>query len=341
MEWHTTSIGLSVIFFENLVSEVMGHISVPFLFVIAGFLFFKNYELTYENTKQKLSRRTHSLLIPYLIWNAVTLVGLFVIQLKRPDLSIYFNQDRTLIVDYTVWDFLNGFLGIRDVYIYNRPLWFIRDLMIMALFSPCFWLVLKRLPLAVTLSALGVIWFLVPNLWPLRSGLGHDGLVFYSIGALIAIRTIDITWIDKHGKIITCVFIVLSVLEAYLRTIDYYHWRFHRTVLVMGILCIWYVSKEIMRFKTLSQILRALSGFAFFVYVSHMPIFLKIVRGALQLLLPFDSLGVLFAYIAAVLITVPLLVTVAYLLRMYLPNLFAVLNGQRQPRFQGLMTHSE
>ncbi len=55
--------------------ESIGRSAVPVFFVISGYMFFyKVAGLTTEIYKSKLKRRVKSLLIPYLIWNALALL---------------------------------------------------------------------------------------------------------------------------------------------------------------------------------------------------------------------------------------------------------------------------
>ena len=96
-----------------LVAQIFARLAVPLFFIFSGFLFFKKCDefntSTYFN---KLKKRTHSLLIPYLFWNLLFIV-----------LSSQFADS---IKDWLI--------------LFWRPaslqLWFIRDLMVVVLFSP-------------------------------------------------------------------------------------------------------------------------------------------------------------------------------------------------------------
>ena len=55
-----------------LLSHVLTHIAVPTFYLISGFLFFINFQKwSWEGYKKKLSSRIKTLLVPYLLWNAI------------------------------------------------------------------------------------------------------------------------------------------------------------------------------------------------------------------------------------------------------------------------------
>ena len=55
-----------------LLSHVLTHIAVPTFFFISGFLFFVNFmEWSWDGYKKKMKSRVKTLLIPYMLWNAI------------------------------------------------------------------------------------------------------------------------------------------------------------------------------------------------------------------------------------------------------------------------------
>ena len=55
-----------------LLSHVLTHIAVPTFYLISGYLFFINFQKwSWEGYKKKLNSRIKTLLVPYLLWNAV------------------------------------------------------------------------------------------------------------------------------------------------------------------------------------------------------------------------------------------------------------------------------
>ncbi len=108
----------------RMFSGVLPLVCVPLFFIISGFLFF------YKNGsyRNKLYKRMYSLGIPYLIWN---ILGIIIICFKHFALPKYFPK-------WNDWDTcLNSFLNIFRCSGTppDYPLWFIRDLIVIVIFS--------------------------------------------------------------------------------------------------------------------------------------------------------------------------------------------------------------
>ena len=79
-----TDEGLSTSDFLNLTrmafTKVIPTIAVPSFFLISGYLFFKQKEiLNMHAYKEKITKRFHTLLIPYILWNIIYLLMPFLI----------------------------------------------------------------------------------------------------------------------------------------------------------------------------------------------------------------------------------------------------------------------
>ena len=61
--------------FRVSISKVLAHVCVPTFYFISGYLFFKGLETwDVEKYKQKLKRRVKTLLVPFLIWNTISIL---------------------------------------------------------------------------------------------------------------------------------------------------------------------------------------------------------------------------------------------------------------------------
>ena len=190
-------------------------IAVPLFFAISGYLFFHKLETwSWSVWKQKIRSRVRTLLIPFLIFNAICAVSLLCISLKSGDgwtlAGAY--EGRWPLVGW-LWNGVSycqgwkNWLGI-DMQLYyplDVPLWFVRDLMVMVALSPViYWLTRKSgavyLGLVGTAYCLGVLCC--------AAGFSTNALFFFSLGAFAAIRGIDpVEWSRKNIKWILPVFI--------------------------------------------------------------------------------------------------------------------------------------
>ena len=122
---------------DHIVRICLAEVAVPLFFVISGFLFFYQCDFSRETYYNKLRKRIHSLLIPYMIWNTLYLFFVMIVQQLQPSST---SLDRKLVMDYSVIDILDSYWHfdgvIRGYDPICGPLWFIRDLMIVNICSP-------------------------------------------------------------------------------------------------------------------------------------------------------------------------------------------------------------
>ena len=135
----------------SLVVESVTEVCVPLFFVLSGFLYFRNVPAKPDAGYfwSKTRRRVTSLLVPYLIANAVAFVLYWLAHRFAPGmLSGFFGDDwrNPLFV------FVTGPV--------NMSLWFIRDLIVACLLAPLFYLFVRYTRIWGVI-ALGVVWFSV------------------------------------------------------------------------------------------------------------------------------------------------------------------------------------
>ena len=172
-----------------LFSDIFARIAVPLFFFISGFLFFyKTPAFTKEVYGRKLKKRVHTLLIPYIFWNfAVALL----ILLSAVFFSGLKSEAGMAVCDYTFQDWLLKFWYDENSVFQlpiNGPLWFLRDLMVVMLFSPLVYWVVKKLKQYV-LIVLGIFW--VADFWFTLPGFSITALFFFSFGAYFSIHGIN------------------------------------------------------------------------------------------------------------------------------------------------------
>ena len=110
-------------FVSFLFSLEIAQVAVPSLFFISGYLFFCRP----QPYGMKLRKEARSLLVPYLLWNALILLLYFCLQ-SIPALSHFFSGNNLPVRDYGLTDFFRGGLGPRkrnaypaSVLVYPQP----------------------------------------------------------------------------------------------------------------------------------------------------------------------------------------------------------------------------
>ena len=96
-----------------------------------------------ERYVKKLKKRVRSLLVPYILWNLITVVFLALHYL--PIFSGIFPRMQAEGFNMGWGDFLRGMLITTSPH--NLNLWFIRELMMFVLVAPLLYLLLSRWPI--------------------------------------------------------------------------------------------------------------------------------------------------------------------------------------------------
>ena len=262
---------------SHIVNIEISSIAVPLFFFISGFLFF--FQLDNYTTKdyiKKIKKRFRTLLIPYLFWNIVVLLfNLFAQSFMTSMLS----GKNKLIIDYNVTDWLNIFWNhISNPGTPISPqFWFIRDLIIVVLFTPLIYYFIKYIKI-YGIIFLGLLWTF--DLWFDVIGFSIVSFFFFSFGAWFSINKRDFASDFYSLRLYTIfIFIALCVLNTIIwhNNIDNLYF-IHNINIIIGIIAVvswssWGIEENKIRSNTF------LAGSSFFVFAYHwLPIalFLKI-----------------------------------------------------------------
>ncbi len=172
----------------DLFSQVLARTAVPLFFLISGYLFFYKSSFSWPMYDSKLRKRAQTLLLPYLFWNGA-LVGLhLLIELLFP--SVLSGEVKP-VLDYGWCDWWDIFWarepsepGGMPMPI-NYPLWFIRDLMVLVVFSPLVYAMVRYLR-QYALALLGFLWLIYDG--ASTPGLSPTAWFFFSLGAFYSVH---------------------------------------------------------------------------------------------------------------------------------------------------------
>lgn len=178
--------------------ENVGHVGVPLFFLISGYLFFyKSDKFDLASYNLKIKKRFRSLFVPYILWNSYSLILLFLAALLVPQ---YLSGRHNILNNFSFLELVKYFYAVDGNNPINGPLWFVRDLMVVCLFTPVLYLLLKRCRL-LTLSLLGILWFF--DLWEYSIcgiyGFSSVSFLFFSLGAAFSLKRQPLTKWMKWG----------------------------------------------------------------------------------------------------------------------------------------------
>jgi surface polysaccharide O-acyltransferase-like enzyme len=319
-------------------------VAVPTFFFISGFLFFNRLEdWNHEIWMRKMTKRLRTLFVPYLLWNLIAIIAFPITRfggsiLKGVPMENVWDtiKDRgffRLFWDRTLFDGITSqttnILGwsVPSGQPMDTPLWFVRDLIVILLFTPLIhWLIKKMGSIFVVLLAL----LFVVDIWIPVSGFGIKATYFFSWGSLFSIKGKSfIESFRKTWKTITLFYFASLAFIPILWEID--RQAFNLTVRVfipISIMFYFNIVSKLLEHRRI-KVNHRLASSSFFVFCSHMVIVSSAVMWAVMSL-PF-SLGImriLLFIIGAVLIF--LICHFMYIfLKRFCPSVLNLLTGGR------------
>lgn len=312
-----------VSFFAHTLTSVC----VPCFFLISGFLFFRQQCFSKDIYKSKLKSRYHSLLKPYLIWN---FIGFLIFLVKmHPLLSSHFPSLIGFRVDIEMfllcfWD-TNLPKEINIGGPIDFPLWYVRDLILLVVFSPAIYWLIRKFKI-VFIVIMGVVWFLNIHMQIGIPGLSGQSLFFYPLGAYFAINGID--FVKKSTEVwwAVPVFFIIAVVKV-LFTAEPFSIYLIKVTVVIGCVAVFrvaYFLLEKMQIKT--NIF--LSNASFFLFALHGLLITKFMNISISMI-PFESPNIaLFLFFVIPVITIFISLYI-YKLLLRFPSVAKPLTGGR------------
>lgn len=189
-----------------LLSEIFSRVAVPLFFMFSGFLFFyKVDKFTLSRYKNKLTKRIHTLLIPYIFWNLIIIIG------------------RSFSTDLSFTDWIRPFWSdsypstLNDEGIASYPItiqfWYIRDLMVTVILTPIIYLLTKKLHIYF-IATLAVLW--ITNCWFLVTGLNITAIFFFSLGSYCSIYDINFAELLKPYTLLLGIMYLLIIIPIFI-----------------------------------------------------------------------------------------------------------------------------
>jgi surface polysaccharide O-acyltransferase-like enzyme len=309
------------IFIQNIISEGLTRIAVPLFFIISSFLLFQNFNIS--SYKDKISKRVHTYLIPYFFWTTTVVLIYFILQ-SAPGFSQFFNDE--LIKD----------LSMRELIIRtwidpeNYPLWFLRDLMILTIFSPLVFLFIKKVP-KIFLLILGASWLFGIPKSSIDLSYKPEPVLFFTIGAYFAVisdRLIKIKISNKLFLYLALTYLALLIMKAIFITINPENEILliklvHNVSILLGISVIWFFLDRY-KFAQLSS----LTSFTFLFYVFHEPA-LRILKKAGYAIMGQNTVSSLILYFSVPILVLLFLTVFGTILKKYFPKFGSIITGNR------------
>lgn len=334
-----------------VVKNELANLAVPLFFIISGYLFFvgvdsERYERRKDFFRSRFVRRIRSLLLPYVLFNLIALVGLVCKHYAvHHDLSLALD---TYVLDFkwlrSFWDIhqtgtTTNILGIqrRVAYPLCTPLWFVRDLMVVVLYSPLIYFAIKKLRYYWFVI---MLFFTLTGIWIPWPGFGVTVCLFFSIGAWFSINRLSVSQTLRRGRrwlLPTSLVLFVADILADSTSADKY---IHVAFLLTGTLAIYLLFSGLAQRKNpklplLDTIVYKWGGQAsFFIFATHtlvIPLWnMRPVEWALNIVWTNSQNGLLrtLEYFGAALLTFLLCYTLFAVLKILCPKAIDVLTGR-------------
>ena len=285
---------------------LLTELCVPLFFALSGFLYFRNIP-DHPGPRffwGKIRRRLSSLLIPYLIANAVAFLCYWAAYSYAP----------TMMSGYFGDNWRNPFFVFWSGPV-NLSLWFIRDLFIAILCAPLYWLLIRFTRFWAVLAG-GLAWYLF--------GTPAWCNFFFLLGAWAAICKIDVPHICRRTAIwCLALYAGCFIAALYIRSVEI----IKLSVLTGLPLCIAMTDKW-------SQISRRRlpvfwQGWCFFIYLYHYIPILTLKKILLQGLHPHNFITLSGVYVLTALLTLGIISGLYTGMRYLAPRLTKIIIGGR------------
>ena len=298
----------------------LGETGVPGFFFISGFLLF----LSKKRYQQKLETRFHTLLIPYLLWNSL-LLGLYIL--------VYiagYPQDINgkSIADYTFIDYIRVFWD-RGSYDEGNfvpilcPFWYIRNLLIISVLSPLFYIIIKYVREAY-LMVVAVWWLMTPH-----NAFISQTILFFSLGAHYSIIGKNpLVLFHKHKIFYLSIFAAFAIADIVVHTLYMtpINLQIHRLALFFNIPALFLLANYCCMHGIISK---KLSNAAFIVFSVHYPILVVMRKACAAKLGDASDLIHIPLYFLCVLLATSMSLLIYICLDRFYPKVKSILSGNR------------
>jgi len=298
----------------------LGETGVPIFFFISGLLLFTSQ----KSYLQKLQTRTHTLLVPYLIWNFILVViyiTLYVVGYPQ-------NINGKSITEYGAIDYLRLFWDRGSFDKGNFvpilcPLWYIRNLIIMVILSPLLYYIIKYTR---------VFYLIIVSLWWMTTY--HNAFIpqtvlFFSLGAYFSILNINpFRMVDNKKTIFIIIFIIFAFGDIICHTAyeTGINLQIHRLALISNIPALLLLADYCVRHGYTST---WLPNAAFIVFCVHYPIVVVLRKFCISQYSDASDIIHIMLYFVCVVISTLLSLSIYHILNRYFPKVKNVLSGNR------------
>jgi fucose 4-O-acetylase-like acetyltransferase len=296
-------------------------VAVPLYFVIASYLLYTKE----TNFITVLKKKSKTILLPYLLWNILTILFFYIVQSFSFSKQYFAN---IIIRNFTILDWIQAFLGkftdgenaaLHTPFVYQ--FWFLRDLFILDLLFLVIKKLIDKFP-AGTYILFFILWISNINIYIVNT----EALFFFTLGYYIVKYNINYKRIDSlKTKDIIAMYTITIITKLFFSE------KISIIVPINVIVAIIFFIKTSQYFinnKKLYSILIWLKDYAFLVYAIHGILMTILIKLSVRII-PMRNGWLLLEYFGVTILCISLIILLGIVLKKLFPIIYAVLTGGR------------
>lgn len=328
-----------------VIAAFLSDLIVPVYFFISGYLFFFGVnDLTWNVYSKKLKKRIKSILIPYLVWNAI---GVALVLIKSLPLFSGFISYEGTELNISLSNILSCFwmydgqlspppagtenyasFVAKSPFPIDTALWYMRDLMIVTLLVPVLAYLLKRLGKWTVVGFLGL--YFIFSFWYVDWHINQllTAFLFFSWGAYMSMNSQEILPAFKPYMWVSIIlYVVCSLGYLFLGASGEIAklLKLINTVVIV-VLAFNMVSRIPQQF--LRKQLRYMGALCAFIYMAHCLVMPRVLKLCAVICSPQSDGEWICVYLLTIVATLLLLSLCFYLLKKYIPSSLKILIGK-------------
>ena len=323
-------------FTEYLLANGLFRFTMPLLFVISGFLYSMKDD---RPNKQQVQKRFRTLLLPYFIWSAISIIMIYILETYPYTKSLIgtthiaqMNDKQMFLHQYKWYDVLARWIFAPLSY----QLWFIRVLFIYNLaYRPIRWCVLHP-------TGKWIFFSIATFLWLSTFGAGlieGEGLLFFSLGVWIQKNNFDLEvparWLNPIWWGLTSILLITTKTWLAFKGMAILGSSVYPVLAIMlklsvftGLIAAWYSSNGMVTFLMKQRWFTGASNYSFFIYVAHAPL-VAIMIDAVFAMLHYTHYYRIFSFVLLPAMLVAGFIIIGFILKLIAPKLFGIMTGER------------
>lgn len=307
---------------QVLLSKMIGRCAVPLFYMISGYLFFLKVPNGMRSIFDKMRKRIKTLFIPYII-GCLFFVAFSVLVAITPGTSKFINNSIFPL-------FKESWIRIIASVFYDTgtgeplafQLWFLRDLILIVLISPIWYLGLKKMGVGLITIVFGTTFLNLPYI-------PSYAMFWFLLGGEITKYS---NKINKRNKGVTfaLLFMFISISQMLYSKATYWE-ELKIPIILLGIIGIWTLYDKLVdeNFSLVQhRWLSKACQYTFFIYLFHEPT-LNIIRKLVVFVIGKNEVGYILSYMSSPFIFAIFAVVIGVFLKKYCKTAYYFCTGGR------------